>query len=298
VIDLKKLQIRYNFIVPTINSSLLKVTMNKSFPLVVPAAIALLTIGNLIPVAHAYPGNRERYDCYRKSDNQFSFGSPENASNSRVICTPNPDYRSRPSRPRSSSPRQRKTSTRQNVRRTVYKNVYHRADNTVEKVAIGFGSFAFGTLIGSVFSPWGWGSGWSGWGGWGDTFIDNSINNVDFGDLNVDVGDIGDVDASIGDIDFGDVDASGDAIDVDASGDDIGVTDFGSDDTDVDASSDDVGATDFGGNDDDGDGFQENDFGDDDGGDFDDGGFDDGGFDDGGFDDGGFDDGGFDGGDF
>ena len=262
--------------------------MNKSSPLVVPAAIALLTVGNFYPLAHAYPGNRERYDCYRKSDNQFSFGSPENASNSRVLCTPNPDYRSRPSSQRSFSPRQRNTSNRQNVNKTVYKNVYRRGDNTGEKVAIGLGSFAFGALIGSVFSPWGWGwGGWGwggGWGGWGDTFIDNSVNNVDFGDLNVDVGNIGDVDASIGDIDFGDVDASGD---------EIGVTDFGGDDPNVDASSDEIGATDFGG--DDGGGFQENDFGGDDygGGDYDAGGFDDGG---GFYDGGGFDDGGFDGG--
>ena len=144
--------------------------MKKSPQLLVPAAIALLTIGNLIPLAHAYPGNRERYDCYRRIDNQFSFGSPENASSRRVICVRNPDYRSRPSTPRNSSTRQRNRSTRQTVNKKVYRNVYRRRDNTGEKVAIGLGSFAFGALIGNVFSPWGWGWGsWGGWGGWGST---------------------------------------------------------------------------------------------------------------------------------
>ncbi len=45
--------------------------MKKSHKFVAPTAIALLTLVNLAPVAIAYPGNRERYDCYRKNDNQF-----------------------------------------------------------------------------------------------------------------------------------------------------------------------------------------------------------------------------------
>ena len=124
--------------------------MKKSHKFLAPTAIALLTLVNLAPVAIAYPGNRERYDCYRKSDNQFSFGSPTNVSNRTTICTPNPNYRyQRPSRRTTPTTNRSSTSNRS---RTVYRNVYRR-DNTSEKIAIGLGSFVFGAFIGSAL--WG-----------------------------------------------------------------------------------------------------------------------------------------------
>lgn len=43
-----------------------------------------------IPVS-AFPGNNQAFDCYRKSDNSFSFGSPTDVSNDAILCTPNPD---------------------------------------------------------------------------------------------------------------------------------------------------------------------------------------------------------------
>lgn len=39
----------------------------------------------------AYPGNTLSFDCFRKSDNTFSFGSHSDVSNSAILCTPNPD---------------------------------------------------------------------------------------------------------------------------------------------------------------------------------------------------------------
>ena len=212
-------------------------------------AIAILALASFAPLANAIPSNRERYDCYRKSDNQFSFGSSNNVSNSTTLCTLNPNYRSR-----TGVSQRRRTATRSRTSKKVYNNYYrNRRDNTGEKVAIGLGSFVFGAFVGNAIWGWGWGWGGGGWGGWGDTFIDNSIN--------VDIGDIGDLDASIQDLDLTDIDASGD----DFSGDDFG-DDFSGDDFGDDFSGDDFGGNDMG-DDFGGDDFGGNDMGDDFGGD-------------------------------
>ena len=118
-------------------------------------AIALLTVASFAPLAHAVPGNRERYDCFRKSDNQFSFGSPSDVSNSSTLCTINPNYRSGTS----NSSRNRSSSVTRKTTRKVYKNVYRNRNNTGEKVAIGLGSFVFGAIVGNAIWPWGWGGG-------------------------------------------------------------------------------------------------------------------------------------------
>ena len=233
-------------------------------------AIAILTIASFAPLANAVPGNRERYDCYRKSNNQFSFGSPNDVSNNTTLCIPNPNYRSGTRNSGSS-----RTSVNRTRTRKVYKNVYRNRNNTGAKVAIGLGSFVFGAIVGNAIWPWGWGWGgwgsWGSWGGWGDAFIDNSIN--------VDIGDIGDLDASIQDLDL---------TDIDASGDEFGGDGFGGDEFSGDSFGDDFGGNEMG--DDFGDDFGGDDFGDDFGGD-DFGGFDDFGGDDFGGDDfGGFDD--------
>ena len=205
-------------------------------------AIALLTFIHFAPFAIAYPGNQQRYNCYRKRDNQFSFGSPSNVSNEAILCTPNPKYRSRNrSRQRSRSSTQRRTS------RKVYQNTYRNRNNSSEKIAIGLGSFAFGAFVGSAFWPWDWG-----WGGWGDIIIDDSINIIgDIGDIDIEIGDIGDLDDSVENLDLTELDESGD----DFAGDDFGGDDFGSSD---------MGGSDFGGDDFGGDDFGGDDFGGDD----------------------------------
>ena len=199
-------------------------------------AVALITLINFAPLATAYPGNRERYDCYRKRDNQFSFGSPNNVSNRTILCTLNPNYK-----PGRGSSQQRNTSTRSNTRRSykkVYRNNYRNRNYTGERIAIGLGSFAVGVLIGDAL--WGW----VGWGG--DIIIDDSINVIgDIGD--VEIGDIGDLDDSIEDLDLT-ADFAGD----DFGGDDFsGMDDFGGDDFGGDdfGSMDDFGGDDFGGDD-------------------------------------------------
>ena len=55
--------------------------------------MALTLIGASLPpiAAMAFPGNNQAFDCYRKSDNSFSFGSPTDVSNDAILCTPNPD---------------------------------------------------------------------------------------------------------------------------------------------------------------------------------------------------------------
>ena len=215
-------------------------------------AIAILTIASFAPLANAIPSNRERYDCYRKSDNQFSFGSPNDVSNRTTLCTLNPNYRSGTR----NSGRSRTSVTRKRSRKT-YKNVYRNRNNTGEKIAIGLGSFVFGAIVGNAIWPWGWG--WGSWGGgWGDSFIDNSTN--------IDIGDIGDLDASIQDLDLTDIDASGDDFSGDDFGDDFSGDSFGDDFGSDDMGGDDFGGDDFGGDDFDdfgGDDFGGDDFGDD-----------------------------------
>ena len=42
--------------------------------------------------ALAVPGNQLQWDCFRKSDNQYSFGSHSDVSNSAILCVQNPDF--------------------------------------------------------------------------------------------------------------------------------------------------------------------------------------------------------------
>ena len=141
-------------------------------------AIALLTLTSFAPLANAIPSARERYDCYRKRDNQFSFSSPTDVSNRNTLCTLKPNYSSATSKQRrTSTTGQRSTSTTRNTSRRAYRNVYRNRNNTGKKIGIGLGNFVFGSLVGSAI--WGWDRGWGGWGswgGWGDTFIDDSAN--------------------------------------------------------------------------------------------------------------------------
>ncbi len=224
-------------------------------------AIALLTLASFAPLANAIPSNRERYDCYRKSDNQSSFGSPNDVSNSTILCTLNPNYPSATSKQRrTSNTRKPRTSTTRNTSRRAYRNVYRNRNSAGETFATGLGNFIFGAFVGSAIWPWdrGWGGsgGWSSWGGWGDTFIDGSTN--------MDIGDIGDLDVSGDDL-SGD-DFSGD----DFSGDNLSGDDFSSDNLEDDFGGNDMGddfGDDFGGDDFGGDDFGDDDFGDDFGGD-------------------------------
>ena len=252
--------------------------MNKSSNLFVAKAstlilyllVMLLNATQLASLANAYPGNQYKYDCYRKRNNRFIFGSSTDASNLTTLCTPNPNYKSE-----TRSVTQHSTSTTSNTSERVYVNNYTRRDDTGAKVAIGLGSFFIGALVASP--PWGWGWGWGGYGGYGgDVFIDDSINVIDYGDdLNVEVGDIGDLDASIQDVDLTEIDASGDTLDT------VDVQDSNTDDTletegdvdldqvqnepDFDTGTEDMNDGDFGGDDFGGDDFGGDDFG---GGDF------------------------------
>ncbi len=56
-----------------------------------PLALTLIGASLSPTVAMAFPGNDQAFDCYRKSDNSFSFGSPTDVSNNAILCTPNPD---------------------------------------------------------------------------------------------------------------------------------------------------------------------------------------------------------------
>ena len=63
------------------------------------AAVTAFTLGGLaidaastIHSAHAVVGNQLQWDCFRKSDNEFSFGSHSNVSNSSILCVQNPDF--------------------------------------------------------------------------------------------------------------------------------------------------------------------------------------------------------------
>ncbi|MEL4896407.1 hypothetical protein [Crocosphaera sp. Alani8] len=227
--------------------------MKKPSKLLISTSITFLVLGQFTPLVMGYPGNQQRYDCYRKSNNQFAFGSPNNVSNNNILCTPNPNYR-----PRNRSSQQRPSSNTRRSSRRVYQNIYQRSrNNTGEKIAIGLGSFVFGTLVGNSLSPrWGWG-GWSDWDGWGDNiYIDDSVNYIDFGDINVDIGDVNELDSSIQDIDL---------IEIDASVDQFSEDDFGDDNfNDGDFGGDDFGGDDFGGDDFGGDDFGGDDFGGDD----------------------------------
>ena len=238
-------------------------------------AIALLTLASFAPLANAIPSNRERYDCYRKSEKQSSFGSPNDVSSSTTLCTLNPNYRSATSKQsrRTSNTGKPRTSTTRNRSRRAYSNVYRNRNSTGATVATGLGNFIFGAFVGSAIWPWdrGWGGsgGWGSWGGWGETFIDGSTN--------MDIGDIGDLDLSGDDFsgddfsgdDFSGDDFSGDNFEDDFGGNDMGDEfgdDFGGNDMGDDFG-DDFGGDDFGG-DDFGDDFGGDDFGDDDFGDF------------------------------
>ena len=243
--------------------------------------IALLTLIHFAPLANAYPGNQQRYDCYRKRNNRYSFGSPTNVSDTRFLCIPNPHYRSR-NRPS----QQQRRSTRQKTSRRYYQNNYnygYRGD-TGARFAAGLGGFVFGAFVGSALWPWGWGWGWGGWGG--DIFIDDSINIIgDIGDLDIGIGDIGDLDASVQGLDLMEIDAGGDEIytgdfdglddDTLGAGGDLSLDEF-EDEPDFDPGIEDMDGGDFRA--DDFDDFRADDFDDFGGGDF--GDFDGGGFDD------------------
>lgn len=151
-------------------------------------AITVISISNLTPMVLANPNNRERYDCYRKSNNQFSFGSHTDVSNISFLCTPNPHYRSpnrsnrsrRPSRPQPTSSRRR------------YRNTYSRRSN-VDIDASGDDIYIDGYLDDYEDTNY------------GDGYDDSDYGEADYGD---DDDDVDYEEADYGD-DYDDVDYGG-----------------------------------------------------------------------------------------
>lgn len=73
--------------------------LTKSSFLFSAAAVTALTLGGLAidavsttDSARAVVGNQLQWDCFRKSDNEFSFGSHSDVSNSAILCVQNPDF--------------------------------------------------------------------------------------------------------------------------------------------------------------------------------------------------------------
>ncbi|MGK7911437.1 MAG: hypothetical protein AB4050_08130 [Synechococcus sp.] len=73
--------------------------LTKSSFLFSAAAVTAFTLGGLAidaasttDSAQAVIGNQLQWDCFRKSDNEFSFGSHSDVSNSSILCVQNPDF--------------------------------------------------------------------------------------------------------------------------------------------------------------------------------------------------------------
>lgn len=102
-----------------------------------PLALTLATASLLPTAALAFPGNNQAFDCYRKSDNSYSFGSPTNVSNNAILCTPNPDLVSTPAL-------QSSVTSTQGSQSSVSSN---QGANVAAGIAIGLGAAALGRAI-------------------------------------------------------------------------------------------------------------------------------------------------------
>ncbi len=102
-----------------------------------PLALTLATATVLPTTALAFPGNNQAFDCYRKSDNSYSFGSPTDVSNTAILCTPNPDLGSNPVLESS-------VSSNQGSQPSVSSN---SGANIAAGLAIGLGAAALGRAI-------------------------------------------------------------------------------------------------------------------------------------------------------
>ncbi|MEL7474843.1 MAG: hypothetical protein AAGJ55_01245 [Cyanobacteria bacterium J06555_12] len=85
--------------------------LTKSSFLFSAAAVTAFTLGGLAidavsttDSAQAVVGNQLQWDCFRKSDNEFSFGSHSDVSNSAVLCVQNPDFDPTPPQPHYNNP--------------------------------------------------------------------------------------------------------------------------------------------------------------------------------------------------
>lgn len=90
--------------------------------------VLTLASPSLAGMVQAFPGNTQAFDCYRKADNSFSFGSPTDVTNNAILCVPNPDLA-----PATPTPEVSSGSS--------------NAGNVAAGIAIGLGAAALGRAI-------------------------------------------------------------------------------------------------------------------------------------------------------